>query len=381
MSIKIEARADVRALAGGLFLGAVVGVALGGVYLAGGAAGQADAKARAQHFASAAAQGFSDEALREQAAQMTPGELALAERHDPLAGNSGAQRDRLAAAFANQLMQREDVPSAQPTNLSAANLKASGNLLRASFSAPTNPQAQPFHMSGALDSARDLDCLADAVYYEARGETPAGQAAVAQVVLNRVRHPAFPKSVCGVVFQGARDGTGCQFSFACDGSTGRTRISWAWDRAQAIARSALNGGVMPAVGNATHYHTQWVAPYWSPGLTKIGQIGAHIFYRWAGDAGLPQAFRGRYAGGEVSPHDVSAKIETPPSDVANATAAVVAIDKPFTIAKAAPVASIALATPAKDKEIDDTLPSLQLTASTPAARDQNRPRTALPSGW
>jgi len=254
-----------------------------------------------------------------------------------------------------------------------------------------NPAARPFSMTSASaqDRMRSLDCLTQAVYYEAASEQVDGQRAVAQVVINRLRNAAFPKTVCGVVFQGAARAndrgeilkSGCQFSFACDGSTGRTRISWAWDRAQAIARSALNGGVMPAVGNATHYHTQWVAPYWSPGLTKIGQIGAHIFYRWAGDAGLPQAFRGRYAGGEVSPQDVSAKIETPPSDVANATAAVVAIDKPFTIAKAAPVASIALATPAKDKEIDDTLPSLQLTASTPAARDQNRPRTALPSGW
>ena len=83
--------------------------------------------------------------------------------------------------------------------------------------------AGPFQIGNALQSSRELECLADAVYYEARGETPSGQAAVAQVVMNRVRHPAFPKSICGVVFQGAYNRTGCQFSFACDGSMRRAR--------------------------------------------------------------------------------------------------------------------------------------------------------------
>ena len=139
MSIKFEARANVRALAGGLVLGAVVGVALGGVYLAGGAAGTADTRAQAQHFAGASARGFSNVALREEVATLTPGELALAQRHDPVAGTTDAQRDRLAAAFASQLMQREEVPSAP-----SANVSASSNLLRASFTAPANPQARPF---------------------------------------------------------------------------------------------------------------------------------------------------------------------------------------------------------------------------------------------
>ena len=353
MSIKIEARADVRALAGGLFLGAVVGVALGGVYLAGGAAGQADAKARAQHFASAAAQGFSDEALREQAAQMTPGELALAERHDPLAGNSGAQRDRLAAAFANQLMQREDVPAAQPTNLSAANLKASGNLLRASFSAPTNPQAQPFHMSGALDSARDLDCLADAVYYEARGETPAGQAAVAQVVLNRVRHPAFPKCVCGVVFQGARDGTGCQFSFACDGSMDRGREPTAWRRSREVAAHALSGFVMPSVGNATHFHVAGIDPGWGPRLLRVAQIGLHVFYRFGGYAGSPNNFNRRpeLSPADAAPHPVYASMLPMPQETADGRVKAQYILASATVTSNAPKAA-APATPAPEAKPD-----------------------------
>jgi len=317
LSIKIEARADVRALAGGLVLGAVVGVALGGVYLAGGAARQADAKAVAQHFAGAARQGFSDGALSQQMAQMTPGELALAERHDPLAGSSDNQRDRLAAAFANQLMQRQDVP-ANATSGHSASLSASSSLLRASFTAPANPQAQPFHMSGALDSSRDLDCLAEAVYYEARGETPAGQAAVAQVVLNRVRHPAFPKSVCAVVFQGAHDSS-CQFSFACDGSMNRGREPVAWRRAREVAAHALAGFVMPSVGNATHFHVAGLDPGWGPRLLRVAQIGLHVFYRFGGYAGSPNSFNRRpeLSPADAAPHPVYASMLPVPQETAD----------------------------------------------------------------
>ena len=311
MSIKIEARANVRALAGGLILGAVVGVALGGVYLAGGAAGKADSRARAQHFAGAAARGFSKSALREEVATLTPGERALAQRHDPLAGTPDAQRDRLAAAFANQLMQRPQVASTPSTTISA-----SSNLLRAGFTAPANPQARPFHMTGALDSARDLDCLADAVYYEARGETPAGQAAVAQVVLNRVRHPAFPKSVCAVVFQGAQGGSGCQFSFACDGSMNRGREPAAWRRAREVAAHALSGFVMPGVGNATHFHVAGVDPGWGPRLLRVAQIGLHVFYRFGGYAGSPNSFNGRPqpSSADAMPHPVYASMLPVPEE-------------------------------------------------------------------
>jgi len=310
LSIKIEARADVRALAGGLVLGAAVGVALGGVYLAGGAARQADAKTEALRFAHAAREGFSNSALQQQTALMTPGELALAQRHDPLAGTPDAQRDRLAAAFASQLLQRPEVPSAQPSTAQPVNLSASANLLRASYAAPVNPQARPFHMQGALDSARDLDCLADAVYYEARGETPAGQAAVAQVVLNRVRHPAFPKSVCAVVFQGAQGGSGCQFSFACDGSMDRGREPTAWRRSREVAAHALSGFVMPGVGNATHFHVAGIDPGWGPRLLRVAQIGLHVFYRFGGYAGSPNSFNGRPqpSSADAAPHTVYASM-------------------------------------------------------------------------
>ncbi|HYG27968.1 MAG TPA: cell wall hydrolase, partial [Caulobacteraceae bacterium] len=147
-------------------------------------------------------------------------------------------------------------PAAQPVSISdTVNRQGarSGQLLRASLAGP-GPAARPFR-SGAQS---DLDCLTEAVYYEARGEGAAGQAAVAQVVLNRVRHPSFPKSVCAVVYQG------CQFSFACDGSTRRARERGAWNRAREVASKALAGAVAANVGNATHFHTVHVAPQWGP---------------------------------------------------------------------------------------------------------------------
>ena len=126
---------------------------------------------------------------------------------------------------------------------------------------------------------RELDCLTQAVYFEARGETVRGQAAVAQVVLNRVKHPAFPKTGCAVVFQGAAT-RGCQFSFACDGSTRRAREAGAWDRARKIAARAMSGAVLADVGSATHFHTTGVSPVWGPRMLRVSQVGLHVFYRF-----------------------------------------------------------------------------------------------------
>ena len=160
--------------------------------------------------------------------------------------------------------------------------------------------ARPFIMppDRIADYARALDCLTAAIYYEAASEDALGQAAVAQVVLNRMRHPAFPKTVCGVVFQGQERTTGCQFSFTCDGAMARQPSAAGWARARAAAASALNGRVIPEVGMATHYHTDWVAPYWAERLVKLRQIDTHIFYRWTGAWGLPGAFTGSHAGTE-----------------------------------------------------------------------------------
>jgi spore germination cell wall hydrolase CwlJ-like protein len=160
--------------------------------------------------------------------------------------------------------------------------------------------AKPFIMPADKleDYARALDCLTAAVYYEAASETAAGQAAVAQVVVNRMRHPAYPKTICGVVFQGSERTTGCQFSFTCDGAMTRPPSPEGWARARLAAGGALNGFVASGVGMATHYHTDWVAPYWAERLVKMRQIGTHIFYRWGGGWGLPPAFTGRHAGVE-----------------------------------------------------------------------------------
>jgi spore germination cell wall hydrolase CwlJ-like protein len=162
-----------------------------------------------------------------------------------------------------------------------------------------NPAARAFLLqAGGDDRTRALECLTAAVYYESAIEPTEGQRAVAQVVLNRVRHPAYPKSVCGVVFQGHERSTGCQFTFTCDGALARTPHAGLWKKAREIAQAALGGYVYKPVGWATHYHTNWVVPYWSSSLTKVAVVGTHIFYRWAGSWGTGAAFRGGYAGAE-----------------------------------------------------------------------------------
>jgi hypothetical protein len=166
----------------------------------------------------------------------------------------------------------------------------------------SNPAARPFAL-GKVDSTtreRALECLTSAVYYEAGQESTDGQRAVAQVVLNRVRHPAFPASVCGVVYEGSTRATGCQFTFTCDGSLARGAALDSWRRARSVAEAALTGYVFRPVGNATHYHANYVVPYWAPTLDKNAVVGAHIFYRWAGGWGRPSAFSQAYSHREAS---------------------------------------------------------------------------------
>jgi spore germination cell wall hydrolase CwlJ-like protein len=157
-------------------------------------------------------------------------------------------------------------------------------------------QAEAFVLKGNdLDQRRALLCLTQAVYYEAGFEPLEGRRAVAQVVLNRMRHPAFPKSICGVVYQGSGTGT-CQFTFVCDGALYRRPAADAWRQAEQVARAALSGYVETSVGEATHYHADYVAPRWAPLLAKVAEIGQHIFYRWPGGWGQPAAFSGHYIG-------------------------------------------------------------------------------------
>ena len=152
---------------------------------------------------------------------------------------------------------------------------------------------------GSAERERAVRCMTNAIYYEAALEPLDGQRAVAQVVLNRVRDPNFPKSICGVVYQGWDKVTGCQFSFTCDGSQVRAPLAVIWNQNRKVAEAALNGYVMGAIGMATHYHADYISPYWAPTLVKVSQIGQHIFYRWPGDAGQPGSFTGVYAGGET----------------------------------------------------------------------------------
>ncbi|HWV13686.1 MAG TPA: cell wall hydrolase [Sphingobium sp.] len=157
--------------------------------------------------------------------------------------------------------------------------------------------AAAFRGKTPLDSFRAVNCLTSAIYYEAANEPEEGQRAVAQVVLNRVRNPLWPHSVCGVVYQGSeRTDSLCQFTFSCDGSMGRANHAQSWARARRIAEQALAGRVYAPVGLATFYHTLAVRPGWAASKRPVAVIGAHIFYQMPGFNGTEAAFRIPYAG-------------------------------------------------------------------------------------
>lgn len=165
---------------------------------------------------------------------------------------------------------------------------------------PDSPAA-PFRFAGdAQSKERAIDCLTQAVYYEAAADGAEGERAVAQVVLNRVRHPGFPASICGVVYQGA-NAPGCQFTFTCDGSLGKIPAPSLWKQAREIALQELAGKVFAPIGHATHYHADYVLPYWADSLDKSVQVGHQIFYRLKGLFGSSGAFTQRYARNEPLP--------------------------------------------------------------------------------
>jgi hypothetical protein len=165
------------------------------------------------------------------------------------------------------------------------------------------------------DRARAVACLTQAVYYEAAGEGPDGGRAVAQIVLNRVRHPGYPASICGVVYQGSDRTSGCQFTFACDGSLLRVPIASLWTRSRKIAEDALAGHVFAPIGHATHYHADYVLPYWADSLDKTVQIGRHIFYRLRSVLGDSRAFYQHYAGIEPQLPELGSTVIIPSSAV------------------------------------------------------------------
>jgi spore germination cell wall hydrolase CwlJ-like protein len=166
---------------------------------------------------------------------------------------------------------------------------AAKGIVTGSEARPKSP-AERLHLAGKA-RANAEKCLANAVYFEARGEPVRGQIAVAQVVMNRVFSPFYPDDVCGVVYQNASRHNACQFTFACDGIPDIVTEPDAWARAKRIARDMLDGKLwMPDVAKSTHYHASWVRPDWIGEMRKIDRIGIHIFYRpraWGDGADEP----------------------------------------------------------------------------------------------
>lgn len=185
------------------------------------------------------------------------------------------------------------------------------------FATTRPPPARPFDFRGSgEDRAHATECLALAAIAEAGGGDP-DQRAVIQVVLNRVRHPAFAKTICGVVFEGSHLPTGCQFSFTCDGALSRRYSDAAWRAARRRASEALGGAVFAPVGAATHYHTDWVHPVWSAQLEKIAQVDTHLFFRWPGYWGSRAVARIPYRGGEAAMSQLRAPAPRAGADAAD----------------------------------------------------------------
>lgn len=324
LSVELRSRVAIAALGG------VIGLGVGGAYLGGEAVQAATVRAKVERLQAAEAEGYSQEAMAAAAGGLDASAMAIANRHDAYGLDGAARRDRQADLLMARL---------QDT------------------SKPVTPvAARPFQMSGALDQSRDLDCLTRVAYYEARGEGADGMRAVTQVVLNRVRHPAFPKSICGVVYQGSNRSTGCQFSFTCNGAMRAPVQTAAWNRARDIASQALSGKVYASVGNATHFHTTSVSPSWRHRLVKVGQVGDHLFYRFGGRAGSGDAFQRNPVPSTASEARLITASTAPAAPASNGPVAY----QTLVAAESAPAAAAAVATPAA------ATPAIQTVSDAPA---------------
>lgn len=236
------------------------------------------------------------------------------------------------------LIFQPDIAPADAEIINAQRLDYAGPIVRA------KPLIAPRNIERAFDLQRATECLTQAIYYEAASESAVGQRAVAQVVLNRVRDPRYPSSVCGVIYQGSERRTGCQFTFTCDGALARKPDPFLYARARFVAVAALSGQVEPLVGLATHYHTRQVVPYWRTDLVKLRTVGAHIFYGWQGREKSGRGLRDGYAGIE-------------PEIASNAAATGLTLDLlPFDDELANGIAT--LTPPVRDKRLDGpTLPT------------------------
>ena len=166
-----------------------------------------------------------------------------------------------------------------PTSATPMPVLASEQL---AYARATAPVTGGFSTGTAMQvSDKELWCLATAIYFEARGESYRGQVAVAQVVLNRVKDYRYPDTICGVVFQNQSRRNSCQFSFACDGIPETINDRQSWAQAEDIAGRFTSGQLyLTEVGDATHYHATYVRPAWAPRMTKVTQIGLHVFYKF-----------------------------------------------------------------------------------------------------
>jgi spore germination cell wall hydrolase CwlJ-like protein len=296
---------------------------------------------RARQVADAARSLTPDGLLRLQRG-MGDGAMRLAARFDPAAHRDAWDRPRGWSAL--DLASTPAFPFGQLTSADAARLNAALPVDDADF-AP----AQPFFLRATgPERDRAVLCMTQAIYYEAALEPTEGQQAVAQTVLNRVRHPDFPKSVCGVVYEGSQLPIGCQFSFTCDGSLARPPIEPYWSRAKTVAEAALDGFVAKEIGSATHYHADYVFPRWGPQMVKIVQLGAHIFYRFPGPFGAPQVLTGQYEGRELAVALVSpaqAALEAAKAAAVNAQLGAAGVQTVATVAGARPMLLIPPASP------------------------------------
>ena len=172
---------------------------------------------------------------------------------------------------------------ALPQRYAAAPVSSTNRKQAAQAGMTTREIARPGAFASLIDAAnadKEQQCLAEAIYFESRSEPEAGQAAVAQVILNRVKSGLYPQSVCGVVYQNRHRHMACQFSFACEGKSLRVTDQDSWLKAVRIAREVTDGQTYLAeVGGATHYHATYVRPRWARKLERMDKIGVHVFYK------------------------------------------------------------------------------------------------------
>lgn len=278
------ARYRMRALMAASSIGLLIGASAGAAYLGGRLAKNAsNAKEAARLMQVADANGGEvSSVLASEGARFNPSAMAIANRFATY-GRTANGQNPLANQTLAALRTTTDIRSQHATVLRASfTTQALKGPLNADSLISDHPVRAAAAMVFKAHSQNDSDCLTQAVYYEARGEGVDGMRAVAQVILNRVRHPAFPKTICNVVYQGAMHGTSCQFSFVCNGAMASRVESSAWRRARDVASAALEGYVMKSVGTATHFHTLRVDPMWSGTMIRVATVGGHAFYQFRG---------------------------------------------------------------------------------------------------